>query len=93
MKTADLIKIILLAIPFVTLLYVFIISDMLESGNGIGGSSYDLTKPYTVIGVGLYLLIFNLGLLIQSGPDNKYFLLAGVVLLIITIVLAVRTLH
>ena len=93
MKTSDLIKTILLALPFITLVYVFIISDLLESGNGIGGGSYDLTKPYTVVVVALYLFILNLGLLIQDAASNKYFLLAGIILLITTIILAVRTIN
>lgn len=92
MKYTYLLKIFLLTLPVLILIYVFLIRDRLSSGNSIGGGSYDLTKMYTVIGVGLYLLIFELALLIQNAGENKFFLLAGFILLIIIMVMATRIL-
>ena len=87
-----LLKIALMALPAIILIYVFLFRDRLNTGNGIGGGSYDLTKMYTVFGVGLYLLILNLILLIQNAGDNKPLLLAGLILLIITGIIGFRIL-
>ncbi|SIS59209.1 hypothetical protein SAMN05421788_101108 [Filimonas lacunae] len=91
MKTSHLVKIILLTIPAITLLYVFLLRDRIEGGTGIGGGSYDLTKTFTAIAIGLYLLVLNLFLLIQNAQANKFFLLGGGVMLMITVIIAVRT--
>lgn len=91
MKPGFLFRIILLALPLVTLIYVFLIRDRINAGSGIGGGGYDLTKMYTLIGAGLYLLILNLALLVQNARENRLLLLIGVVSLIVTIVMAVRT--
>lgn len=82
------IKYILLALPLLTLIYVFVLRDRLSSGNSIGGGSYDLTKMFTVVGVGAYLLIFNLFLLFQNPTENKILLLIGFVLLMVTMIKA-----
>lgn len=89
MKPGHIIKIILLALPAVTLIYVFFLRDGV--GGGIGGGSYDLTKMYTLVGAGLYLLILNLALLVQNARGNWLFLLAGAVMLTVTFVVAART--
>lgn len=90
-KASYLIKIILLALPALLLLYVFVIRDRIDAVSGIGGGGYDLTKMYTLAGTGLYLFVLDLGLLIQDAAGNKFLLLAGTELLIITIVMAVRS--
>lgn len=91
MKSNYLVKVILLALPAIILLYVFVIRDRIESGSGIGGGGYDLTKMYTLVTIGLYLLILNVVLLVQVARENWIFLLVGVALLSITVVMAVRS--
>lgn len=91
MKSNLIFKTILLALPAIFLLYVFLIRDMLDAGPGTGGGSYDLTKMYTLVGIGLYLLILNLVFLIQDAGRNWPFLLIGVALLIGVVITAVRT--
>lgn len=91
MKTSYLLKIILLALPFIILVYVFLIRDRIDAGGGIGGGSYDLTKIYTLVIVGLYLLILNLVLAVQDVRQNMLFLLLGVAQLIVTIIMFVRS--
>lgn len=91
MKSNYLVKTTLLALPVIILLYVFVIRDRIESGSGIGGGGYDLTKMYTLVTIGLYLLILNVVLLVQIARENWIFLLVGIALLIITIVMAVRS--
>jgi hypothetical protein len=91
MKSTYPVKSILLALPVIILLYVFVIRDRIESGSGIGGGGYDLTKMYTLVTIGLYLLILNVVLLVQVARENWIFLLVGIALLIITIVMAVRS--
>jgi hypothetical protein len=91
MKTSYLFKIMLLALPIVLLIYVFLIRDRISGATGIGGGGYDLTRMYTLIAAGLYLLIFNLVLLIQGARENKLLLLIGTIALILTIVAAVRS--
>jgi hypothetical protein len=84
-------KLILLALPAIILIYVFLIRDRIDAVSGIGGGGYDLTKMYRLAGVGLYLLILNVGLLVQDVSANRYLLLAGVAMLVLTIIMAVRT--
>lgn len=91
MKSTYLFKIILLALPALLLLYVFVIRDRIDAVSGIGGGGYDLTKMYTLVGTGLYLLVLDIGLLIQDAGGNRFLLLAGLLLLIVTIVMAVRS--
>lgn len=91
MKSNTVFKIILLALPVIMLIYVFLIRDRLDAGPGIGGGGYDLTKMYTLVAIGLYLLILNLVFLVQDAGKNWPFLLVGVALLTGTIVMAVRT--
>ncbi|SFN49107.1 hypothetical protein SAMN05428949_3018 [Chitinophaga sp. YR627] len=91
MKSTQIFKTILLALPFLILLYVFFLRDRIDTGDGIGGGSYDLTKPYTAIGIGLYALILSLVLLIQDAHGNRVFLLTGIILLIVTIIMGVRS--
>jgi hypothetical protein len=73
------------------LIYVFVIRDRIGGAAGIGGGGYDLTRMYTLIAAGLYLLILNLVLLIQGARENKLLLLIGIITLIWTIVTAVRS--
>lgn len=91
MKSSQIFKTVLLALPFLILLYVFFLRDRIDTGDGIGGGSYDLTKPYTAIGLGLYALILNIALLIQDAHGNRIFLLGGILLLIVTIITGVRS--
>lgn len=91
MKPAYLFKIILLALPVITLIYVFLIRDRINAASGIGGGGYDLTKMYTLIGAGLYLLILNLFFLVQNARENRLLLLVGIAALIVTIIMAVRS--
>jgi hypothetical protein len=91
MKFTYIFKIILLALPALLLIYVFVIRDRIDAISGIGGGGYDLTKMYTLIGTALYLLILDLGLLIQGASGNRFFLLAGLGMLIVTVVMAVRS--
>lgn len=91
MKSNLIVKIILLALPVVMLAYVFFIRDMIDAGTGVGGGGYDLTKMYTLVTIGLYLLILNLVFLVQDAGRNWPFLLVGVALLTGVIVTAVRT--
>lgn len=92
MKPSYFVKPFLLALPFLFLVYVFVIRDRLEAGGGVGGGMYDLTKLYTLVIVGFYLLVVSLVLVIQDGRQNLFFLLAGIVQLVAVIVLFVRTL-
>ena len=91
MKSNYIVKTVLLALPVIILLYVFVLRDRLESGGGIGGGGYDLTKMYTLFTIGIYLFILNLVFLIQVAKENWIFLLIGIALLVVTIVMAVRT--
>jgi hypothetical protein len=91
MKPGLLFKIILLALPVIMLIYVLLIRDRMDAGSGVGGGSYDLTKIYTLVIAGLYMLVLNLGLLIQDARGNRFFLLAGIVLLIGTVIITIRT--
>jgi hypothetical protein len=91
MKGNLLFKTILLALPVIMLVYVFLIRDMMDAGPGIGGGGYDLTKMYTLVTIGLYLLILNLVFLVQDAARNWPFLLVGLALLIGTVIMAVRT--
>ncbi|UYQ93624.1 hypothetical protein MKQ68_00730 [Chitinophaga horti] len=84
-------KIALLALPIIILIYVFLIRDHLSAGNSIGGGSYDLTKMYTLFGMGLYLLIYNVTLLLMGIRGNGPLLLIGAASLVLVIVTAVRT--
>lgn len=90
MKSSQIIKIVLLALPILLLVYVMFIRDRLDAASGIGGGGYDLTKMYTLIGVGLYLLVLNLFFLIQTASGNRLLLMIGVITLICTIVMAIR---
>jgi len=85
------VKSILLALPLIVLLYVFVIKDLIESHDNIGGGSYDLTNAFTLIGVGIYLFVFNLVLLIQNARGNWIFLLIGGAMLTGVIVAVIRT--
>ncbi len=91
MKPSLLFKIILLAFPAIVLLYVFVIRDRIDTGSGIGGGGYDLTKMYTSIAAVGYLFIVTLGLLIQDAKGNKIFLFIGLALLIAAIIITVRS--
>lgn len=92
MKSNYLVKTILLALPVIILIYVFVIRDRIDTGSGgVGGGGYDLTKMYTLVTMGLYLLILNLVLLIQVARENWIFLLVGIALFSVTVVMAVRS--
>jgi hypothetical protein len=92
MKSTYLFKLILLAAPIILLIYVFLIRDRLDKGSGgIGGGGYDLTKMYTILAAGLYLLVLNFIFLIQDAGGNKYLLLVGVAAFIVTVIMAVRS--
>lgn len=89
MKPGHLFKIILLALPAIVLLYVFVIRDRIDTGSGIGGGGYDLTKMYTsIVAVG-YLFVVTMGLLIQDAKGNRIFQFAGLALLIAAIIITV----
>jgi hypothetical protein len=85
-------KFFFLILPFLILIYVFLIRDRLDSGTGIGGGGYDLTKLYTLAILGIYLLIFNFFLAIQSAHQNLLLLLIGLAQLLIIAILFTRTL-
>lgn len=92
MKSTHLFKLIILALPIILLIYVFLIRDRINTGSGgIGGGGYDLTKMYTIVAAGLYLLILNFIFLIQDAGGNMYFLLVGVAAFIVTVIMAVRS--
>ncbi|MBW8684358.1 hypothetical protein [Chitinophaga rhizophila] len=91
MKSMDLFKLLLVLLPAMLLIYVFLIRGWLDNTPGIGGGGYDLTNMYTLAGTGMYLVVLNLFFLIQGAIDNKYYLLAGILLLVIVVVIAVRT--
>jgi hypothetical protein len=84
-------KIILLVLPAIVLLYVFVVRDRIDTGSGIGGGGYDLTKMYTGVAAGIYLLILNLVLLIQNAKANRSFLPIGTVMLIADVIMTVRS--
>lgn len=86
------IKTFFLILPLLILIYVFLVKDRLESGNGIGGGGYDLTKLYTLVILGIYLLIFNLFLAIQSAHQNILLLIIGLAQLLIIAILFIRSL-
>lgn len=86
MKPVHLFKIILLAVPVISLLYIFLVRDYLSS-KGIGGGGYDLTKLYYTFFTAGYLLLLNIFFLIQGVAVNRHFLLAGGVLLLVSLVL------
>jgi hypothetical protein len=90
MKPGQIIKVILLALPILLLVYVMFIRDRLDAVTSIGGGGYDLTKMYTLVGVGLYLFVLNLFFLIQDAKGNRLLLLVGVITFIWTIIMAVR---
>ena len=88
MKTPDILKLIFLLLPCIIMAYVFFLRDRLDTGDAVGGGSYDLTRMFAVIGIGGYLLVYNLVLLLQSPEENKFFLFAGAALLVFTIIKA-----
>ena len=92
MKSTQIIKTILLALPVIILVYVFLIRDRLDVVSGVGGGSYDLTKAYTLVVAGVYLLILDLVLLIQDTRVNWPFLLVGVASLIVCVILGYHAL-
>lgn len=89
MKTSQIVKITLLALPVVTLLYIFHFRD-LGNGKSIGGGSYDLTKLYYSVFAAAYLLVLNLVLLVQDAKGNRFFLLAGLLFFIGSVAAVVR---
>ena len=92
MKLILLYKIILLGLPVITLIYIFIIRDRLGIRGGAGGGSYDFTRAYSLIAVGLYVLVLDIILLVQDARGNWPFLIVGVGLLICSIILGFRAL-
>lgn len=85
-------KFFFLILPLLVLIYVFLIRDRLDSGAGIGGGGYDLTKLYTLVILGIYLLVFNIFLAIQSAHQNLLLLIIGLAQLLIIAMLFIRSL-
>ncbi|MCK7559799.1 hypothetical protein MKQ70_34610 [Chitinophaga sedimenti] len=90
MNTSLRIKLILLFIPILILVYVFLIRDRVGAPS-IGGGSYDLTKMFTLMGTGAYLLVYNIALALMGGHLNRMCLLGGIVTLIIVVIMASRS--
>ena len=73
MKYATILKIAFLAIPAILMMYVL----WFRKGISGGGGSYDLTKFYTVAGVGIWAALFVIITLMSKARGQVGFLLAG----------------
>lgn len=85
------VKLFFVVLPILVLIYVFIIRDRLGA-DGIGGGGYDLTKLYTLAFLGIYLLVLNLILVIQSAQQNILLLIIGLAQMLIIAMLFIRSL-